>query len=73
MPYYVYAIHTDSSFNRLYGSFDNFHDATILENEMKNGRYYADNYVVRMIFAENDNHVNQKIHEIRKEHKWPID
>jgi hypothetical protein len=30
MPYYVYAIHTDSNMNRLYESFDDFKDAEAL-------------------------------------------
>jgi hypothetical protein len=71
MPYYVYAIHTDSNINRLYESFDNFNDAKRLEKEMEKGRFSGDNYVVRMIHAENEVSLNQKINAIRKEHKWP--
>jgi hypothetical protein len=73
MPYYVYAIHTDSDFNRLYKSVDDFHEAEELEREMNEGRYPGDNYVVRMIHADNDQHVIQKIQEIRKERQWPLD
>lgn len=54
MPYYVYAIHTDNTNNRLYGSFENFSDAQRLENEMRAGNYPGDNYFVEMFFAEND-------------------
>ena len=72
MPYYVYAIHTDSNVNRLYESFDNFHEAEKLEKEMKKGRYFSDNYVVQMIHADTDEHVIQKIQEIRKERQWPL-
>ena len=71
MPYYVYAIHTDSSVNRLYESFDDFNDAEKLEKEMKKGRFSGDNYVVQMIYAESEVSVKHKINELRKEHKWP--
>ncbi|MEH6672698.1 hypothetical protein [Halopseudomonas sp.] len=71
MPYYVYAIHTDSNINRLYDSFVNFNDAENLEKEMKMGRSPGDNYVVQMIYAEDDVNVKRKISEFRKEHKLP--
>lgn len=71
MPYYVYAIHTDSTINRLYGSFDDFDDAVKLEEEMKRGRYSGDNYMVFLIQADNKAILNEKINAIRKENKWP--
>jgi len=71
MPYYVYAIHTDSNINRLYDSFDDFDDAVKLEEEMKRGRCSGDNYLVYMMHADNDALLKGKINDIRKENDWP--
>ena len=71
MPYYVCAIHTDSSFNRLYDTFDGFKDAEKLEAEMRSGNYPGDNYFVQMIYAEDDSDLEKKIESIRKERNLP--
>lgn len=71
MPYYVYAIHTDSTVNRLYDSFDDFKDAEALEAEMRSGNYPGDNYFVQMIYAEDDSDLKEKIDSIRKERNLP--
>jgi len=72
MPYYVYAIHTDSNMNRLYKEpFDDFHDAEKFEKRMNEGRSPSDNYVVRMFYAENEANSIQIIDAIRKENNWP--
>lgn len=71
MPYYVYAIHTDSTINRLYDSFDNFKDAEALEKEMRSRNYPGDNYFVQLIYAENDSDLNEKINTIREERNLP--
>jgi hypothetical protein len=71
MPYYVYAIHTDSTVNRLYDTFNNFADAQMLEAEMKRGRYLGDNYMVYMIHAEDPASLTEKIRVIRKDNNWP--
>lgn len=67
MPYYVYAIHTDSTVNRRYGAFDDFKEAEACEKEMQLGRYAGDNYIVRMFYAEDESAVYEKIESIRKE------
>ena len=54
MPYYVYAIHTDQTSNRLYQKHENHAEAAKLEADMMAGRIPSDNYFVRMFFAEND-------------------
>ena len=54
MPYFVYAIHTDDTRNRLYDTFDDHHKATVLEKDMKAGNYPGDNYFVTMFYAENE-------------------
>lgn len=65
MPYYVYAIHTDNTDNRLYGSFNNFSEAEKLEKEMRGGNYPGDNYFVRMFFAENDREAEIRANNLR--------
>lgn len=54
MPYYVYAIHTDDTCNRLYGKFEEFKDAEKMERDMRSENYPGDNYFVRQICCEND-------------------
>ena len=54
MPYYVYAIHTDQTSNRLYDLFEDREEAAKLKAEMAAGRIPSDNYFVRMFFAENE-------------------
>lgn len=71
MPYYVYAIHTDSTVNRLYDSFDDFKAAEALEAKMRSGNYPGDNYFVQMIYAEDDSDLKEKIDSIRKERNLP--
>lgn len=66
MPYYVYAIHTDGTFNRLYNKFDDFGKAQKCEQDMASGRYAGDNYYVTMFYAENDEEANQKAEDLRK-------
>jgi len=39
VPYYLYAIHTDKTDNRLYQRFDDFRQGEKLEKEMKAGNY----------------------------------
>lgn len=51
MPYYVYAIHTDETNNRLYRIFDEFTDADRHEREMRDHCFTHDNYFVCSFFA----------------------
>ena len=65
MPYYVYAIHTDKTDNRLYGKYQDFKSAEEMKKEMGAGNYPGDNYFVRLIFAENDTDAEQKADSLR--------
>jgi len=65
MPYYVYAIHTDHTNNRLYEKFDDFRTASNLEKEMKGGNFLGDNYYVIMFYAENDREAELKADALR--------
>ena len=67
MPYYVYAIHTDSRINRLCGSFVDYHGAEICEKDNQGGKDIAENHFVMMIYAENKTHALQRIKQIRRE------
>jgi hypothetical protein len=71
MPYYVYAIHTDDTNNRLYDAFDDFKEAEKMEKEMKAGNYPGDNYFVRMFCAENDQDAGEKADALRPVPKLP--
>ncbi len=65
MPYYVYAIHTAHTNNRLYGKFDDFKEAEEMEKNMASGNYPGDNYFVRMFYAEDDNDADNKADKLR--------
>jgi len=65
MPYYVYAIHTDETGNRLYQRFDDFLLAEKLEKEKKAGNYPGDNYFVQLIYGENDRDADMKADALR--------
>ena len=67
MPYYVYAIHTDSRINRLCGCFVDYHGAEICEMDNQGGKDSAENHFVMMIYAENKTHALQRIKQIRRE------
>jgi hypothetical protein len=60
MPYYIYAIDTDSGVNRLCGSFANYHRAEICERDDQRGNDSED---MIMIYAENKNHALQRIRQ----------
>jgi hypothetical protein len=67
MPYYVYAIHTDSRINRFYGSFSDYRGAEICERDNQKGNGSGDNHFVTMIYAANRTHALQRIKQIRRE------
>ena len=67
MPYYVYAIHTDSKLNCLYGSFADYHEAEICEREKQGFGNSQDNSFVTLIYAENQTHAAQRVKQIRRE------
>jgi hypothetical protein len=53
MRYYVYAIHTDETRNRLHDVFDNKQDAAESERELQSRNLPGDNYFIRMFPAHN--------------------
>ena len=67
MPYYVYAIHTDSKLNCLYGSFADYHEAEICEREKQRFDSTKDNSFVALIYAGNQTHAAQQIKQMRSE------
>jgi hypothetical protein len=71
MPYYVYAIHTDSKSNDLYGSFADYRGAEICERDNQRSDKSEDNCIVTMIYAENQTHARQRIKQIRRERGLP--
>ena len=66
MPYYVYAIQTDSKLNHLCGTFADYHDADICERDQSKICLTAKSFV-KMIFAQNQAHARQRIKEIQRE------
>ena len=65
MSYYVYAIHTDETSNRLYGKYDDFQKAEEVEKNMRAGNWPGDNYFVRLIRAETDTDAEAKADKLR--------
>ena len=65
MPYYVYAIHTDQTNNRLYKTFDDYVAAEKFEREMSDANFSHDNYFVRQIFANDDREAELKADALR--------
>jgi hypothetical protein len=67
MPYYVYAIHTDSKLNCCYGSFADYHEAEICEREKQGFGNSQDKFIVKLFYAENKTHAAQMLRRIRSE------
>jgi hypothetical protein len=65
VPYYVYAIHTDQTNNRLYKKFDDFIEADRFEREMSDHCFPHDNYFVRLINAKSDEEAELKADALR--------
>jgi hypothetical protein len=66
MPYYVYAIQTDSKFNHLCGTFADYQDAEICERDQSRN-YLEDKSFVKMIYAQNQTYARQRIKQIQRE------
>ena len=66
MPYYVYAVQTDSKLNHLCGAFADYHDAEICERDQSKN-YLKDKSLVKMIYAQNQTHALQRIKQIQRE------
>ena len=67
MPYYVYAIHTDSKLSCLYGSFEDYHEAEICEREKQGFDNSQGNSSVMLIYAEDQTHATERLKQIRRE------
>ena len=67
MPYYVYAIHTDSRLNCFYGSFADYQEAEICEREKQGFGNFQDEFFVTSIYAGNKTYAAQKVKQIRSE------
>ena len=67
MPYYVYAIHQDDTKNRNYTAkpFKTYLEAEAFERQMSDHCFSHDNYVVRMIQADNDAEAEAKADAMR--------
>lgn len=65
MPFYVYAIHTDHTNNRLYSGFESRLEAEKLESEMRAGNYPTDNYFVRTVLAHSVEEADMKADALR--------
>jgi hypothetical protein len=71
MPYYVYAIHSDSKINRLCGSFSDYQGAEICERDNQKSIDTKDDHLVMMVYAENKTHALHRIKQIRLEKGLP--
>jgi hypothetical protein len=69
MTYYVFAIHTDDTNNRLYGEYPSLQAADKVERDMRAGNYPGDNYFVRMIVAETQREAEAKADALRPKPK----
>ena len=67
MPYYVYAIQTDSKLNVLCGTFADYHGAEICQQDKKKD----DNSEILMVYAETQGLALRKIKKIRRERDLP--
>ena len=67
MPYYVYAIHTDSRLNCFYGSFANYRDAEICGREKRGFDNSQGNSFIALIYAENQTQAADRVKQIRRE------
>ncbi|MBB3314012.1 hypothetical protein FHT78_005819 [Rhizobium sp. BK196] len=65
MRYYVYAIHTDDTRNRLHEVFDNLAEAAAIERELQSRTQPGDNYFVRMFPAQNVEEARVKADRMR--------
>jgi hypothetical protein len=65
MRYYVYAIHTNETRNRLHDVFDNLAEAATIEQELQSRNQPGDNYFIRMFPAQNVDEARNKADEMR--------
>ncbi len=72
MPYYVNAVHTDSTINRQFGGFDNYDEAEACRREMQEGWREGDNYVVEIFYGKDQNEAEERIIAFRRERGLPF-
>ncbi len=65
MPYFVYEIHPMHIVKKL-AQFDKFKDASANAKELRNKLTGADNYSIKVIFAENELHAEEMLGEVRE-------
>jgi hypothetical protein len=71
MPYYVYALHSDSKCNDLCGSFVDYRAAEICERDKQRKNPPGVSFDVIMIYAPNQTHALQRVRQIRRERGLP--
>lgn len=65
MPYFVYEIHPMHIVKKV-AQFDKFKDASANAKEIRNKLTGADNYSIKVIFAENELHAEEMLGEVRE-------
>jgi hypothetical protein len=65
MPYFVYEIHPMRIVKKV-ADFDKFKDASAHAKELRGKITGADNYSIKVIFAENELHAEEMLGEVRE-------
>jgi type I site-specific restriction endonuclease len=65
MPYFVYEIHPMRIVRKV-AQHDKFKDASAQAKEIRNKLTGADNYSIKVIFAENELHAEEMLGEVRE-------
>ncbi len=65
MPYFVYEIHPMHIVRKV-AQFDKFKDASANAKDLRNTLTGADNYSIKVIFAENELHAEEMLGEVRE-------
>lgn len=65
MPYFVYEIHPMRIVKKV-AEFDKFKDASANAKEIRGTLTGADNYSIKVIFAENELHAEEMLGEVRE-------
>ncbi len=65
MPYFIYEIHPMRIVKKV-AQYDKFKDASAQAKEIRNALTGADNYSIKVIFAENELHAEEMLGEVRE-------
>lgn len=65
MPYFIYEIHPMRIVKKV-AQHDKFKDASAQAKEIRNGLTGADNYSIKVVFAENELHAEEMLGEVRE-------